>query len=91
MMPSGTATSAASVKPPSTRQIVMPMSRRKPCLVEEVVALLDHGEGIGEEGLGDVAAQGGEAPGRHEQHEEQDAEATRAVFEIGASGFMPRP
>ena len=49
-------------------------------VVEEAVlgqqqpAFLDHGERIGEEGLGHVAAERGEAPGRDEQNEEQDAE-----------------
>src|SRR6185437_13999432 len=43
-------------------------------LGQEVVAFLDHGEGIGQESLGYIATQSGEAPRGHEQNKEQDAE-----------------
>ena len=74
MIPSGTATSAAKRKAAEHAPDRDADVAQEAVLGQEVVAFLDHREGIGQEGLGDVAAQGGEAPGRHEQNEEQDAE-----------------
>ena len=73
-MPSGTATSAASTKPPTTRQMVTPMSLAKPVFAEQQPAVLHHRERIGEECLRHEAAERGDRPDGEEQHEEQDAE-----------------
>ena len=79
-MPSGTATTAASTKPPNTRQI-----GHADVLEEAVLARAASQpsrsivSGIGEEGPRDEAAEGGERPGGDEQHEERDAERRCAL------------
>ena len=54
--------------------MVMRDVEEKAVLGQQQPAFLDHGQGIGEEGLGDIAAKRGKRPGGEEQNEKQDAE-----------------
>jgi len=56
-----------------TRQIVMPMSNRKPVLGQEFKSLLQHGQRVGEKRFGHVAAKRCPRPQGYEQDEERQA------------------
>ena len=87
--PSGSASTAAMTKPPSTRHTVMPMSCAKPISVSSVQPLRTIVQRVGQEGLADEAAERRRRPDGDEQHEEARRRARCACpARPGSSGFM---
>src|SRR5262245_9939728 len=90
-MPSGTATSAASTKPPNTRQTVTPISSRKPCLVSSSQPSSSIVSGSARKVLDTKPPSVANAQAAKNRTKNKMPRKTRAAFEMGASGRISRP
>ena len=86
-MPSGTANSAASTKPPTTRQIVMPMSTAKPCLVSSSQPSSSMVSGLARNVFETKPPKVANDQAQTNRTKKEMPSTIRAEDEIGASGF----
>src|SRR5262245_7417833 len=90
-MPSGTATRAARVNPPSTRQIVMPMSRMKPCLARSSHPSSTIVSGSARNVFDTKPPRVAKSQAAKNSTKNRTPSTTRAVLDMGARGFIGVP
>src|SRR4051812_29547679 len=87
-MPTGTAIKAASTKPPMTRQIVMPISVMKPCLLSSSQPSSSIVSGLARNVLETKPPNVANDHAATNSTKNRMPSMTRADDEMGASGFM---